>query len=940
MTPVYKHFVFIVGLLCIGWFSASAQVEVSGKVIDSSQGAGLFAATITLTNSNFSRTQLSARDGSFRFTEIPNGSYKLKASFVGFDAFEKIITVRGSNLALGTLAMIKGGDKLEEVVVQAKTPPAQQKGDTLQLNASQFKVNPDANVEDLVKKMPGITTTNGQVQAQGEQVKKITVDGREFFGDDATAALRNLPADVVDKIQVFDRLSDQAQLTGIDDGNGYKAINIVTKQDRRNGQFGRIYAGYGTNDRYQGGGSVNFFDHNRRISVVGLFNNINQQNFSNADILGLTGGGSGRGGGAGRGGFGGGNNFQVAGQNGITKTNAVGLNYSDLWGKKVTVTGSYFYNNSSNTNSSTSNREQFITPDSSTFYKENSDAVSNGNNHRVNMRIEYKIDSNNSLLITPSANIQNNNNSSFLNGIQSLASGGPISGTLNQSHTTGNGYSINNNILFRHAFAKRGRSLVLGFSQGFNQRDANSQVNAISTFYKGGTPIYDSLLQEQISNNKGYSLGGNIAYTEPVGKKGYVQLSYNPSYSYSDADQRTYHFDAGKNDYSIADTSLSNVFKNAVTTQRGGLTYRFGDRNRFFAIGLDAQATTLDNNQDFPVDGNLKKNFTNFLPNAMLRMKLSEKSNLRIFYRSSTNTPSIGQLQNVINNTNTLFFTTGNPDLNQTVSNRLVTRYTYTNSRKGTSLFINLFATQSDNYITNATYTARQDSVLTPTVTLFKGSQLSKPVNLNGYWNLNSMVTWSFPVKVIKTNITLNGGMSYQRAPGLINQVLNTSVTKAYSGGVVFASNISEYVDFNLNYSGSKNNVSNDFQSSLNNSYYSQNAGLSLNLLTKNGWLLNNDVSNQLYRGLTAAFNQNFWLWNVAVAKKFLKNQNGELRLSVFDLLKQNRSISRIIQPNYIEDQQTQVLTQYFMLTFSYKIRNFGKAPAAPARRFNPMDLH
>lgn len=911
-------------------FTAFSQNTVKGRIKDSSSNTSLAGATVTLQNSGFSRNAVSGKIGEFTFSEVPDGSYKISISFVGYEAIAKTITLSGGTTNLGTFAMKKGGT-LEEVIVKATTPPAQQKGDTVQFNASAFKVNPDANVEDLVKKMPGVAIENGQVKAQGEQVKKVTVDGREFFGDDATAALRNLPAEVVDKIQVFDRLSDQAQLTGVDDGQGYKAINIVTREDRRNGQFGRVYGGYGTDDRYQAGGSVNFFNKNRRISIVGLFNNINQQNFAGSDILGLSSGGSGRGGGAGRGG---GGNFLVQGQSGISKTNALGINFSDLWGKNFNVSGSYFFNNSNNENNSSSNREQLITPDSSTFYREISESIRKSTSHRVNMRMEYKIDSFNTLMIIPSFNYQQNNNISSTSGRQSLEDGSPTSATENFNRTKGDGYNFNNTLLFRHAFkANRRRSYSIGLTTGINNRNSSQDVSAITTFFKTGVPVIDSTLQQQLSETRGYNLSANINYTEPIGKKGMLQFSYNPSYSNNDADQRTWKFEDNTGKYSLLDTSLSNVFRNQTTTQRAGITYRLGDREKNISFGVDGQQATLKNDQVYPGTGTLKKTFSNILPNAMIWWKFNAMSNVRLFYRSSTGNPSVNQLQNVINNTNPLYLTTGNPELEQSVSNRLGGRFTYTNSRKGNSFFINLFATQTDNFITNATFTPRQDSALTSTVMLHKGAQLSKPVNLNGYWNTNLMVTYSMSIKPIKSNLTINAGNTLSRTPGIINNITNVANSTTWSGGMNLASNISEYVDFNISYNANYSTVKNSFQQSLNNNYFSQNAGLGLNLLSKNGWMFQTDVNNQLYRGLTAAFNQNFWLWNMSAGKKFLKDQKGELRLSVFDLLKQNRSISRTIAANYIEDNQTQVLTQYFMLTFTYKIKNFGKAPAPQERR-------
>ena len=378
--------------------------SIKGKLADPADNKPLVGATVSLApvkDSNATRTGTSDSLGVFKFTELPIDTFLLKVSYVGYDEFRQIVSISDSfpDQDLRTVYVPKTTVQLSGITVTSKTPPVQQKGDTIQFNASQFKVNPDATVEDLVKKMPGVTVArDGTVTTQGEQVRKVTIDGRDFFGDDASAALRNLPSEIVDKIQVFDKLSDQAQFTGVDDGNSQKAINIVTKTGMRNGQFGRMYAGYGTDERYAAGGNVSFFKNNRRISVVGLLNNINQQNFGTQDLLGVTssgangrsgggGGGTPRGGGSGgRGGQGWGGsqeNFIVGQQPGISKTNAFGINYSDKWIKKVDVSGSYFFNHSKNDNEQILNRRN-LGLDTIQFYDEDSRQLSENFNHRFN----------------------------------------------------------------------------------------------------------------------------------------------------------------------------------------------------------------------------------------------------------------------------------------------------------------------------------------------------------------------------------------------------------------------------------------------------------------------------------------------------------------------------------------------------------------------------
>ena len=282
-------------------------------------------------------------------------------------------------------------------------------------------------------------------------------------------------------------------------------------------------------------------------------------------------------------------------------------------------------------------------------------------------------------------------------------------------------------------------------------------------------------------------------------------------------------------------------------------------------------------------------------------------------------------MQNVINNTNQFFYTTGNPALQQQYNNSLIVRYNFTNTPKAQSFFANIFLQTVNNYVANATYTAAKDSVLTNSIILNKGSQISKPVNLNGYVSARSFFTYAMPLKFMKTNINFNGGVSFTNLPGLLNTVENISKAYNYNLGTTLSSNISQYIDFTFSYSANINTVKNSIQPTLNNNYFQQTAGFSANLLTKKGLFFNNDLTNQYYHGLTGANNTNYWLWNIAIGQKFLKKQMGELKLSVFDLPKQNRSISRNVTSSYIQDVNNQVLQQYFMLTFTYKLKTFGK---------------
>ncbi|MBP6024388.1 outer membrane beta-barrel protein [Ferruginibacter sp.] len=922
--------------MTLGLISATTygqNLTLKGKLTDKADKSAIAGATIQLVSQrDSSQLNLKVTDskGNFAFNNLQASVYTVKISYSGYEKIEQKINLQASNKEAIPFAISKIATDLSGVTVVSKAQPVKQKGDTTEYSASQFKVNPDATAEDIIKKLPGVTVDrSGNVTAMGDQVRKVTVDGKDFFGDDATAALRNLPADVIDKIQVFDRLSDQAQLTGFDDGNSVKTVNIVTKNGIRNGQFGRIYAGAGTDGRYTAGGNVSFFKGERRLSLVGNFNNINLQNFSSQDLLGVTssGGGGNRGGGGGRpggGGGGGADNFNVGQSNGISKTNAAGLNFSNVYNKKLTLSGSYFFNNSTNNNESLTNTETFYNP-KNLFSQQKSSSVSDNNNHRVNLRLEYKIDSSNSLFIIPSISFQNNKSVSNATSQNYYGLNDSISTSLSNSTSDRNGYNIRNNIMFRHSFAKRGRTISFGFNTGWNKNDGETITDAQYKFYNNG--IATDSLQNRFSDNStsGTTIGGNIAFTEPIGKKGQLQFDYTPSVQKNKADQQTFTYDGQK--YTVFDETLSNRFDNTITTNNAGINYRLGQsRDEQLSFGVNFQNSKLESQRVYPTTTNVNQSFSNILPNLMYRKKIGMYTNIRVFYRASTNFPSISQLQDVVNLSNPLRVSGGNPELKQSYTNFLSGRYSYTNTKTSKSFFANLFLQTASDYISTATYVAAADSSIQQNIILKKGSQLTKPINLDGYKSLRTFFTYSMPIQFIKTTLNLNAGFSYSKLPGLIRNISTVTNSYAYNTGVVLASNVSEYVDFNVSYSANFNNSSTNTTNSTATKYVNQSAGAQLNLLNKKGWFLQNDVSGNKYSGLSDGFNQSFWLWNAAIGKKILKNQAGELKLSVFDLLKQNQSLVRTITGSYIEDAQSQVLQQYFMLTFTYKLKNFGTA--------------
>jgi hypothetical protein len=962
-----RRLLFVCAALFTFLISEAQTRTISGTVTDQQTKAPLVSATVKLSSLSDTlspKSVLTDSAGRFSFGNLGRDSFLVSITYIGYSPVSRIIAIDTSDVNLKIAAVPGASTDLSTVIITTTISPVTQKGDTLQFNASQFKVNPDATSEDLVKKVPGITVENGQVKAQGDVVQRVTLDGRELFGDDATAALRNLPAEVVDKIQVLDRLSDQDRASGVVTGDTQKEINIVTKAGMRNGQYGRVFGGYGTDNRYSVGGNATFLKENRRISIVGQSNNINQQNFSQQDLLGVTstgggrggfgggnfgGGGGNRGGGGGnRGGggnfgggmFGGGSNFLVGQQNGINTTNALGLNYADNWGKKVKMSGSYFFNNTRNITEQFTNH-QALTNQSNTYNRITKSDGTNFN-HRFNLRLEYNIDSFNRMIINPNISFQKNNTTSL--STNNITAPYPQVAINNNNYKRA-GSNMNNNILYSHNFRKPGRVFSVNLNTSYNYQNGDNYADAIFVIPKG--PILDTTETNNYTDtyNNGLRLNANLSYVEPLSKKSQLQFTYNPGYTKSSSDQKVYDIDPATQSYSRFVDSLYNVFDNYTKTQNGGVAYRYGTQNNQLTMGVNYQNAELENKKIHPESFTSKKSFQDVLPNAMMRFKISPRSNLRIFYRTSTNPPSVTQLQDVVNISNRPFLSVGNPDLKQQYTHMLNGNYTYTNTGKGIVFVAGAFAQKMNNYITNATYTiqdtaVRKDSLIGNSILMHVGEQLTKPVNLNGYVNLRSFMTFAVPLKFIKSNLNLNSGISYQKQPGLVNSSHIESQSYTYSLGTVVASNVSEFVDFTVSYTANFNRVNatgiqNSITKVTTNNYFNHLGSVQFNLLNKRGWFLQNDLSNRLYSGYGTGVDQNYWLWNLAAGKKFLKNRKGELKVSVFDLLKQNVSITRDITESYIEDVTNRVLTRYFMLTFTYNLRNFGKAAAPSFNRGN-----
>lgn len=939
-----KHLVAL-HLLLFTMLPLSAQdVTVRGKTVDAADASPLPGATIRMVfakDSSIVRGSYTERDGSFKIKDLPAGAWKMTITYVGYRKLESMQFVREARPDLGTFRLQRDTVAGKGVEVEATAVRMEVKGDTMDYNAQAFKTNPNATAEDLVKKMPGITVENGTVRAQGEEVRRVTVDGREFFGDDAQATLRNLPADMVDRVQVFDRGSDLSMFSGFDDGNTSKQMNLVTRKDRRNGSFGRIYAGGGTEDRYGVGGTINDFRGMQRITVLGMSNNINQQNFAFQDILGMSGGG-GMGGGMGRmmqrymsgggaqmmqrmGGGGGGpfssfSNFMVGQQGGITATNALGANYSDMWGDNTNVSSSYFFNYGDNDRTSTLDRTFVAAQNAGQLYAQQDTALSINRSHRFNMRIESYLDSANVLSVSPRVSVQASNSNSLVSGLTSFL-GQNLNSTLTDNIATNNGYSASVATTYRRLISKNGRSLAVSLNVDRNDRQNDGSLASTNRFFFGA----DSAIrfdQRSDGTSDGTTVGGQIAYTEPMGERDMVQISYEPSFSMNGSRRTTNVLDSTSGTFSVVDSLLSNTFANDYQTHRLGALYRWRMENTIITFGGSYQYALLSGDQTFPLQSSVERSFQNFLPSILLQHKWSASTNIRLFYRTSTNAPSISQLQNVLNNSNPLQLSVGNPNLAQEYTHNISARFVKADWLVGKTMFAVANVSYTSNFIGNSSQIVLRDTILEAAqpIRLGPGAQITRPVNLEGNWNVRSFFTYGFPIWGM--NLNTNAALLYSRTPGLINTQKNYANSTTGSLGFFLSSSSSEDLDVSVNYNGSYTWVANTLQTSADDNFFTHLAGFRV-IWNIGALACSTDVNQTLYTGLGTGFNRTFTVWNAGIGYRFLENRAAEIRLSVNDILNQNDAINRSVNDVTIEDSRTNALRRYAQLTFSYDLKAF-----------------
>lgn len=915
---------FFLSVLMLPLAAWAQKFTLRGQLTDT-LSAPMPSATIMLLNpadSSLVNFGVSDAKGNFEIKNLNRADYLFKVSFVGFATHTQLIRPAAGlvELNLGQVKLQPQSTELDELVVQAEKAPVTVKRDTIEFNAGSFKTKANANVEDLLKKMPGMEVDNdGTIRAQGEQVQRVMVDGREFFGRDPKLATRNLPADAIDKVQVFDKKSDQAVFTGIDDGQKEKTINLELKEEKRNGAFGTLMAGAGTGDRFQGRASINKFGKGKQISLLGMGNNINEQGFSLDDYMNFTGGAQqmmGGGGGSVRLQFDANNangvplNFGGR-QSGIMTNYAGGVNFNrDLNGNKTKINGSYFYNRVEQNTIRSLNRINYLPNDQTYNFNQESAQLSANDNHRVNVSIDHNIDSANSLRFTTSATYNNSEQS-----VRSTSETMSVLNTLqNESarntFTQGESISLNSSLLYRHRFGKKGRTFSTNLTFGLGQNDMDGTLNSSNQFFIGNQENQTiEQINTQATDNLSY--GTTLSYTEPLGKRRYLEANYNFRVNQNDVNREVYNEETGQ---LIFDNNLSNKYTSAYTYHRPGFNLRVNRPKYNAALGASYQMTSLKG--ELLLRGvNISQQFENLLPVARFNYDFSSFKHLRLDYETSMQEPTIQQLQPVIDNSDPLNIYEGNPDLRPGYSHRLNMNFTMFDPAKFVSFFLFGTATYTANAITNS------QSVNAQLV------RTTRPVNVSDNRMLNANASVGFPLKKLKSRFNVGPSVVYNEGINVLNGEENTVVAQTWGGNVRYNFNYNDVFTLDLSANMSQQQTQYDFNKDLNQQFLNETYSAEANLTLLKNYQVNSAFEYLVYTSQTTGFSQSIPLLNIWLSRFVLKNNAGEVKIGVTNLLDKSLSVSQTATANYLQQETINNLGRFYMVSFTYALN----------KQLNPM---
>lgn len=902
-------------------FCQSASIK--GTLKDSSKNENIEHAVISVlkqkdtTLVKFSRSDT---NGNFQIDHLQAGQYIVLVTFPKYGDYVETINLKPSQIFdLKNIFLIEKAKLLKEIIVRQAA--IRIKGDTTEFIADSFRIKPNATVEDLLKELPGVQVDkNGQITAQGQRVQKVLVDGEEFFSDDPTVATRNLRADAVDKVQVFDKKSDQAEFTGIDDGEKTRTLNLKLKGDAKRGYFGKISAA-ALDKYYNGQALINAFKGKRKIAAFGITSSTDQTGLNWQDSRSY--------------GFGG-NTTQVDrgsgavfitpdvselgtssyyGQ-GLPESIKAGLHFSNKWDNDIYNTSQNYLFNKLSERSAGNTYRQNIIADSVYYNQESANTHSDKMRHSLTGLMEIQLDSSSTLKIAANGYAGTNESNSQFNSQALSEENKLVNRSVRNTSSKGDDASLNASALWRKKFKKQGRTISINIDGKYNEANGDGYLLSRSDFYNDGIAIIkkDTTDQNKINTNSNYVFGTKITYTEPLSKRSFLEFNYSFYNNSSTQNRLSYNKDLNAK-YSLLVDSLSNDFKYIYNTSSAGINYLYNSKDYNFSLGGNI-ANTAFQQTDLVKDTTRKYHYYNFFPQANFTYKFSAFSNIRLTYNGSTTQPDINQLQPINNNIDPLNVIAGNPSLKQQFQNNFNLNYSNFQLINERFLYLSSYFSFTKDQISSS-YTI--DSL---------GRKISRYVNTDG--NYSGGIFGGFSIKIPKTNMTVNLGpeASILRYVNFVNGLKNITNSTNLSATVGLRVNKKEVYELAVSVAPSYNQSRSSLSAAASMHYWSYEYVMEGNYLLPLKLEIGSNVKFNFRQRLNAFDNNNnVILWNAYLEKKFMKNDGLALRVSINDILDQNKGYSRVIQPFAIEEKHYLTFQRYGIITMTYNFTNKGAAP-------------
>ncbi|MDY5999417.1 MAG: outer membrane beta-barrel protein [Candidatus Limisoma sp.] len=911
---------------------AVRAAEIYGYVVDKADSSPLINASIRILNqrdSAYVNGCVTDVNGRFSLKGLSRGRYIVEASYLGYRTAGVNVRMADARLRVDTIALAANTIVLREAEVVGVKTEVKVVQDTVEYNADSYKTQPNAVVEDLLKRLPGVEVgSDGKITAQGKTITKILVDGEDFFTDDAKVASKNIPVDLVDKLQVIDRKSDLARLTGVDDGEDETVINLTVKKGMKRGWFGNVLAGYGTDDRYMGNFMVNRFVDKNQFSLLGNLNNINDPGFTNP--------------GAGR--------FRrFGGINGVNSAQSIGINFNVGKSNIFRVGGDVMYSHSDQKTITSSNK-QYILQDSTSLETADKSARDRTHNFVGNFRMKWERDSFNIFEFRPnfkvSVNDSYSNESTALFGYIDRTK--PVNDSQTYSSSDGTSYDLGAQIVYNRNFKRRrGRSFSAQVQYRFSNTVEDETSQAVNRFFDELTgDVSDEDTYDQYTDNHQWSsrIGARLTWKEPIGdikKALFWTLSYRMNYYFNNADKLVYDLtsiydpdattkalaargivtnpvvartlaDDLSADY-ILDEELSNRFRNDQFDQQIRVGIQQSTKKYRLNLGLSLDPVMMRSEDLYNPARNIPSNWTwNYSPYMRFRYMFTKQNSLGLDYRGRSTSPSITQLQPVLDKSDPMKLVQGNPSLVPSFTHNFNIRYNNYNQESQRSL------------MAMANFSLVQNSIVSRTDFDDKGVQTTTYENVNGAWSANAMSMFTTPFKNRNWHFSNNLFLRYSRTVGYNNGLINHSGSTMFSEtpSIAFRNGL---VDIELRPYYNLQVARNSVQTSADRNIHTYGSTFNANYYAPFGLVLSSDLSYSGTSGYSEGYDNEQWLWNASIGYQFLKNKCATLTVKAYDLLRQKLNISRTVTANYITDNEYNTVTRYFMLTFAYKFSIFGK---------------